>query len=114
TIVLGRTPPLAQFLGEAMFFMKASTTSWILVGLTLLVASAFEPEALRRDTLAVLAPPATTASIPAAGDEFAGPFPSWTNLETVYRASGNGVDDDTAALQRALNELGTSGHSPVL
>src|SRR5439155_16157190 len=65
TIVLGRTPPLAQFLGEAMFFMKASTTSWILVGLTLLVASAFAPEALRRDTLAVLAPPATTASIPA-------------------------------------------------
>src|SRR5262249_33690958 len=50
----------------------------------------------------------------ASREEFAGPFPSWTNLKTAYGAVGDGQADDTAALQRALTELGTSGHSPVL
>jgi hypothetical protein len=47
-------------------------------------------------------------------DEFVGPFPSWTNVKIAYGAVGNGQADDTSALQRALTELGTSGHSPVL
>jgi hypothetical protein len=47
-------------------------------------------------------------------EEFAAPFPSWTNVKTAYGAIGDGQADDTAALQRALTELGTSGHSPVL
>ena len=47
-------------------------------------------------------------------EEFAGPFPSWTNVKTVYGAIGDGHTDDTGALQRGLSELGTNGHAPVL
>ncbi len=42
-----------------------------------------------------------------AQEEFTGPFASWANAKTGYGATGNGSSDDTAALQRALNELGT-------
>lgn len=44
--------------------------------------------------------------ISAAGsEEFVGPFPSWRNLKTDYGAVGDGKADDTAAFQRALNDL---------
>ncbi len=36
-------------------------------------------------------------------DEFVGPFPSWVNVQTECGAKGDGVTDDTAALQRALD-----------
>ena len=42
-------------------------------------------------------------------EEFVGPFPSWTNVKTTYGAVGNGVADDTTALQNALNAVGTGG-----
>jgi pectate lyase-like protein len=52
--------------------------------------------------------------IQSSGEEFVGPFPSWTNVKTAYGAVGDGQTDDTAALQRALAQLGSSGHAPVL
>jgi Pectate lyase superfamily protein len=39
-------------------------------------------------------------------EEFVGPFPSWANVKTNYGAVGDGVTDDTAAIQKALNALG--------
>jgi hypothetical protein len=41
----------------------------------------------------------------AADDEFVGPFPSWRDLKRDYGARGDGRTDDTAALQRALDDL---------
>jgi hypothetical protein len=38
-------------------------------------------------------------------DEFVGPFPSWKDLKRDYGAKGDGVTDDTAAIQNALNAL---------
>ncbi len=42
-------------------------------------------------------------SIPKTGDEFVGPFNSWLNAKTAFGAKGNGVTDDTAALQAAFD-----------
>ena len=55
-----------------------------------------------------------TTSLPEMDDEFVGPFASWTVLTTRYPATGNGITDDTASMQRALDELGEEGRSPVL
>ncbi|MGA2140041.1 MAG: glycosyl hydrolase family 28-related protein, partial [Verrucomicrobiia bacterium] len=55
---------------------------------------------------------ATVPSLPA--DEFNGPFASWADLKANYGAVGNGMADDTSALQSALNDLGKSGHAAVL
>jgi hypothetical protein len=54
------------------------------------------------------------AAAPDASDEFFGPFPSWANVKTNFGAIGNGVADDTVALQRGLSELAVAGRSPVL
>ena len=62
----------------------------------------------------VLGLAALSSTAAMAQDEFVGPFASWANAITQYGARGDGVTDDTAALQRALNDLGTSGHSSVL
>jgi len=40
-----------------------------------------------------------------ADDEFLGPFPSWRDAKRDYGAAGDGQTDDTAALQRALDDL---------
>ena len=41
------------------------------------------------------------------GEEFVGPMPSWKNVKTDYGAKGDGVADDTAAIQRGLDDLKT-------
>lgn len=51
---------------------------------------------------------------PLPGEEFVGPFSSWTNVRTAFGAAGNGVADDTAALQAALDNLGSPPHPSVL
>lgn len=49
---------------------------------------------------------ANSPSVAATADEeFVGPFPSWRNLKTHYGAVGDGVADDTAAIQKALTDL---------
>jgi hypothetical protein len=41
----------------------------------------------------------------ASAEEFVGPFPSWKNLKTHYGAVGDGKADDTAAIQKAFDDL---------
>jgi hypothetical protein len=45
-------------------------------------------------------------------EQFDGPFSSWMNVQTVFGAKGDGVTDDTQALQNALNSL--AGQPAVL
>jgi chitodextrinase len=54
------------------------------------------------------------ASTPCSGEEFVGPFPSWADLKRDYSAVGDGIADDTAALQRALSDLGQGTNATVL
>ncbi len=50
----------------------------------------------------------------AQAEEFYGSFDSWTNIKQAYGAVGDGVQDDTQAFQKALDDLGNNTLSPVL
>jgi hypothetical protein len=62
-------------------------------------------------TVSVLA---NSACWPVHAEEFVGPFPSWADLKRDYGAVGDGQADDTAALQRALDDLTRREKSCVL
>jgi hypothetical protein len=61
-------------------------------------------------TLIFGSPPARADS----DEEFVGPFPSWRDLKRDYGAKGDGKSDDSAAVQRALDELVKHKNSCVL
>jgi hypothetical protein len=47
-------------------------------------------------------------------DEFVGPFPSWLNAKTGFGAKGDGIADDTQALQAALDAAASSSSATTL
>jgi hypothetical protein len=47
-------------------------------------------------------------------EEFSGKLAGWLDVKTQFGAVGNGVADDTAALQAALNAVGVNGANSVL
>jgi len=44
-------------------------------------------------------------SVGVSDEEFIGPFSNWVNVKTTYGAIGNGVADDTTAIQNGLDAL---------
>ena len=66
-----------------------------LLGAMLLVAA----------SLPLCAAPAKAGAQAPVADEFVGPFPSWANVKTDYGAVGDGKADDTAAIQKALEDV---------
>src|SRR5947209_514115 len=59
--------------------------------------------------LPVLLTPASRAA-----EEFVGPFPSWADMKKDYGAVGDGKADDTAAIQKGLDDLRQHKKSCVL
>lgn len=58
-----------------------------------------------RLTLLLLACAGILPALAQGREEFNGPFASWANVKTRFGAHGNGKDDDTRAIQTALDSL---------
>lgn len=54
------------------------------------------------------------SSIPPTDDEFVGPFNSWLNAKTQFGAAGDGVTDDTGALQKAFDTAAKGDQNSTL
>ena len=68
--------------------------------------ASMQTRASKRPSLAVLCLwLASRAFAAGAAEEFIGPFPSWADVQRDYGAVGDGQADDTAALQKALDDL---------
>jgi hypothetical protein len=65
-------------------------------------------------TVAVFLGLSLTCSAAFGDEEFVGPFPSWKNVKADYGAVGDGKADDTAAVQRGLDDLQKHKDSVVL
>ena len=63
---------------------------------------------------AIIASLHLTANCALGQEEFVGPFPSWRNVKTDYGAVGDGTADDTAAIQKAFDDLQLHKESCVL
>lgn len=55
-----------------------------------------------------------TGPIPKNGDEFVGPFKSWLNAKDNFGAKGNGVSDDSNALQAAFDAVAKGDRGATL
>ena len=64
--------------------------------------------------LGMCSPTTSHAQITGGGEEFVGPLAGWTNVKTDYGALGDGQADDTAAIQRAFDDLRLHTQSNVL
>ena len=77
--------------------ITAARPHWI--GLLLLAASL----SLALTTPLSAAEPTGKPLVPS--EEFVGPFANWKNVKTDFGAAGDGKADDTAAIQKALDQL---------